>query len=70
MPPACGTTTPERGEKMNKQICHTTLRELRDLLGDETAYEVVFGLSCMPIEELVKFRRQMETLLRPGTAVH
>jgi len=56
--------------KMVTQICPNMLRELRDLLGDEAAYEVVFGLMCMPKDELIEFRQQMETLLRPPAAVH
>ena len=55
---------------MVTQICPYMLRELRDMLGDEAAYEVVFGLMCMPKEELLEFRRQMETLLLPPAAVH
>ncbi|HZG83988.1 hypothetical protein [Paenibacillus sp.] len=55
---------------MVTQICPNMLRELRDLLGDEAAYEVVFGLMCMPKDELIEFRQQMETLLRPPAAVH
>ncbi|WP_309120463.1 hypothetical protein [Paenibacillus sp.] len=54
---------------MEKKSCTRVVQELKELLGDELANDIIVGFVRASDKELREIRRSLEAVLEPAAAV-